>query len=531
MRKFLLVLILVLVFLPEHFIRAQVAERIIPAKDTLNISRDSVVLLIRMKDSLLYKLRRDSINMSKLIMKLEYNRDSLNAALNQSIYRQKLDSVDRIRRYLSYREYNRRTRQELYNPIGIIDKDSIRSSMKELVDLVYEDTAFTPNPLILRSSMDRLVHHLANDSVYFRIVNASQDTIPFVLKKNRVDSTAFFVMNSKKDSAKLFIRSLDKNTLYMWVSDDLMLKHLLKKQSTPLRVGITWSDPNKLRVARKVVPVQMPKFWNLRTELGMMVNQVAFANWAKGGNNNISLTSEVKSWANYSKGNIKWDNYFNFLYGVQKAELTSLRKNQDRIRLESNLSHFAFKNFYYTLGARFGTQGFKGFNYPNDSVPVSKFLSPADLSIDLGMSYKPNPSLTVTVSPIGGLLRFVQDTALIDQTKFGLKPDKRMMAQLGASASIKYSVVLFKKVSVDNDLKLFSNYFDHPEKINFDWILSASLKINRFMSLSVRTNLLYDNKVLVPIFEIRDGAKVKVGEGKLVQFNESFGLTFKYLIY
>jgi hypothetical protein len=530
MRKFTRVLLFLFCLLSGNSLVAQVNEKPVPHRDTLNISRDSMVRIIRLKDSLLHIIRRDSIQMARLIGKLEFNRDSLNAALHQSIYRQKLDSAEHMRRYLNHRDYNRRTRLDFYDPIGIIDKDSLRSSMKTVVDLVYEDTAYNPKPEILKASMDRLVYHLSNDSVYFRILNAMQDTIPFTLKKNRVDSTAFFVMNSKNDSAKLFIRSLDKNTLYMWVGDDLMLKYLLKKQGPPDGVGIAWQDPAKLRISRRPVPVPPPKTWLLRSELGAMVNQVAFANWAKGGNNNIAFTSELKAWANYSKGSIKWDNHFWFVYGVQKTELMSLRKSQDRINLVSNLSQKAFKNFDYTFGTTFETQGFKGFAYPNDSIPVSMFMTPGDLKINLGMTYKPNPKFTVNLYPIGGMLRFVRDTVLIDQTKYGVAADKKMMAQLGARVIVNHNMVLMKNISMDNYIDLFSNYIDHPEKVNFDWRLSLSLKVNKYISTSIKTEIMYDNKVLIPIYEIQDGKKIKVGEGKRIQFNEVLGVTFRYII-
>jgi hypothetical protein len=510
---------------------AQVSEKGNVRKDTLNISRDSVVQLIRMKDSLLNARRRDSVNMSKIIIKLEYYRDSLNAALNQSIYRQKLDSAERMRRYFGYRDYNRKTRQDLYNPIGILDQDSIRSSMKQIVDIVYEDTAYSPKPLFLRYSMERLLHHLSNDSIYFRIVNAKLDTIPFVLKKNKIDSTAFYVMNSKNDSAKLFMRSLDKNTLYMWVGDDLMLKHLLKKQGAPEGIGIRWEDPNKYRISRRVVPLPPVRFWTKRAELAFMVNQVAFANWAKGGNNNITFTTDVKASANYARGNITWNNSFWFLYGVQKAELTTIRKNQDRINIVSNLSHKAFTNFDYTLGMTFDTQGFKGFAYPNDSVPVSKFFSPADLSLSLGMTYKPNPKLTINMSPLSGGLRFVLDTVLINQTKYGLAADKRMLAQLGARVIINHNMMVMKNVTMINYLHLFSDYINHPEKVYFDWRLTLNLKVNRYINLGINTELMYDDKVIIPIYEIRDGTKVKVGEGKRIQFNEILGVRFSYSFY
>lgn len=531
MRKLVLIFVLVIGMMSAHSLMAQVHIKDVPVNDTLNFSRDSLIRLIRIKDSLLHLVRNDSINMSNIIVMLEYDRDSLNSALNQSIYQQKLDSVERLRRYLSYREYNRRTRQNLYNPVGTIDTDSVRSAVKEVIDIVFDDTAFSPKPLVLRSSIERLVNHLANDSVYLSLVNAKQDTVPFVLKKNKVDSAAFFVMNDKNDSAKLFIRSVGKNTIYMWVGQDLMLRHLLKKQTTPDRVGIQWKDPNSLRIARRELPVPKTKLWYLKSELSLMVNQNTFVNWARGGNNNVALTTDVKAWANYAKGSISWTNSFWFVYGVQKTELLSLRKSADRISMVSNLSHKAFKNFDYTLGSTFETQGFKGFAYPNDSIPVSKLMAPADLKISLGLTYKPNPKLMVNVFPLAGQLRFVLDTTLIDQTKYGLKDDQRMNAQLGARVIFNHSAVLFKNVNMVNYLELFSNYIDHPEKVNFIWRLGLQLKVNKYISTSLQTETIYDNRVLVPLYEVQDGKKVKVGEGKRIQFSELFGITFKYTFY
>jgi hypothetical protein len=280
-----------------------------------------------------------------------------------------------------------------------------------------------------------------------------------------------------------------------------------------------------------VVPVPPAKLWFLRSELSLSVNQNTYLNWARGGNNNIAFTTDVKAWANYAKKTISWTNSFWFVYGLQKTELLSLRKSADRVFIVSNLSQKAFKNFDYTLGSTFETQGFRGYAYPNDSVPVSKFMAPADLKINLGMTFKPNPKLTVNFYPVGGQFRFVLDTALIDQTKFGLKADQRMNAQLVARIIFNHSTVLFKNISMTNFLDLTSNYIDHPEKINFNWRLGLSLKVNKYISTSINTEMLYDNRTLIPLYEIQDGKKVKVGEGKRIQFSELFGVTFKYAIY
>jgi hypothetical protein len=526
----LLLLIFMLGLLSFPKAVAQVSDRNALVREAQNLSKDSLITLLRAKDSLLSIRKRDSINMANLIVNLEFNRDSLHSALSQSIYRHKLDSAERMRRYLNFREFNRKSRQGFYTPIGIIDNDSVRSNVKEVVDLLFEDTAYNPKPHLLKASVERLLNHLGNDSIYFRIVNAKKDTVPFILKKDRVDSTAFFVMNSTNDSARIFIRSLDKNTIYMWVNDDLMLKHLLKNKGEPEGIDIRWQDPGKFRVARKPYPVPIPKYWYLKTHFSMTFNQYAFLNWARGGNTNVALNADVKSWANYAKGNISWTNYFWFNYGVQKAELVELRKSNDVINVISNLSHKAFKKFDYTLGLTYSTQGFRGYAYPNDSVPVSKFMAPADLKLKLGLTYRPSPKLTINMSPVQGQFRFVLDTTIIDQTKYGLKADQRMNAQLGASVTVDHNTKLMNNVSMVNHLELFSNYIDHPEMINFIWRMDLAFKINKYFSTTFHLESVYDNRMLIPLYEIKDGKKVKVGEGKRIQFYEFLGLTFIYYL-
>jgi hypothetical protein len=56
------------------------------------------------------------------------------------------------------------------------------------------------------------------------------------------------------------------------------------------------------------------------------------------------------------------------------------------------------------------------------------------------------------------------------------------------------------------------------------------MKFNRYINTSFYTEMIYDNKIMVPIYEVQDGVKVKVGEGKRIQIMEIFGISFKYII-
>ena len=424
--------------------------------------------------------------------------------------------------------FNRNTRWDLRDSIYVIDNDSVRRSVGKILDLVFHDSAWSPRPSELRYSLFELMYYLGNDSVNLRIVNMKQDTVPFVLKRGRIDSTAFFLVNSKMDSARVFIRSLDKNSIYMWVGDDLTLTRLLKRPASADRIPAYKKDLSTYRIPRKKVPVLPPKIWDLGSEVSLMVNQVSFSNWAKGGNNSMAFTTDLKGWANYSKGNIRVENGAQFLYGIQKIELSSLRKSQDRIELKSSLNHKAFNNYEYSLDVVFYTQLFKGYHPSNDSVPVSKIMAPGYFLINLGMDYKPNKDLRIKPSPIAFKFTSVLDTFLIDQTKYGLTPDQRVRPEFGWNFYGLYKTTLFKNINLNTELRLFANYMQ-LKNIDVDWRLSLDLKVNKYLSTSIKTQLIWDYDVLIPLYEVQDGRKVKVGEGKRVQFMELLGISFKYI--
>ena len=508
----------------------QISQGISKEKDTVKLSKDSIIHMIRVKDSLLNLARRDSLALVHLIQTVEQQRDSLNDVVILLESDRIQDSTRRMDHYFRNREQNRHNKTSLKEAIPDIEEDSVRAVIDDLVGIVYDDTAYTPKPAMLRKSFDRLVGHLSNDSVHFRIINARQDTVPFTLKRGRIDSTAFYVMNSNMDSARIFIRSLDKHAVYMWVGDDLMLQQLLRKDDTPWNIPIYWHGPNKYRATSRPLPVQPPKPWNLGAEFNLMINQAAYSHWSKGGNSNIQFTTDVKGRANYAHGNIKWNNSCWFIYGVQKNELMDLRKSQDKIEINSALSHKAFKNFDYSTGFNFLTQGFRGYNYPNDSVPVSTFMAPAYLNTNIGLVYTPVKDLKITMSPVSGKFTMILDTVLIDQTKFGLKAGQRVRAELGAQVYLEHRTMLFKNISMYNRVILYSNYIYHPEKVDVDWLLNLDLKVNKYISTTIRTNMVYDDDMVIPLYEVRDGVKVKVGEGKRLQFMETLAVGFKYYL-
>lgn len=70
----------------------------------------------------------------------------------------------------------------------------------------------------------------------------------------------------------------------------------------------------------------------------------------------------------------------------------------------------------------FKTQSLPGYNYPNDSVIISKFLSPAYLLFAGGFDWKPKNYLSFLLAPITGKSTFVLNQQLANAGAFGVEP-------------------------------------------------------------------------------------------------------------
>ena len=71
---------------------------------------------------------------------------------------------------------------------------------------------------------------------------------------------------------------------------------------------------------------------------------------------------------------------------------------------------------------------------------------------------------------------------------------------------------------------LFSNHIKNPQNIVVNWETLIAFKVNKFISANINTQLIYDDKIKVPV--VRDGIPTSIGS--LVQFKEILGVGFSY---
>jgi hypothetical protein len=78
----------------------------------------------------------------------------------------------------------------------------------------------------------------------------------------------------------------------------------------------------------------------------------------------------------------------------------------------------------------------------------------------------------------------------------------------------------FKNVSFTTKVDLFSNYSKDPQNIVVNWETLIALKVNKYISVNLSTQLIYDDKI--KIADKKNIAKPRI------QFKEILGIGFAY---
>jgi hypothetical protein len=263
--------------------------------------------------------------------------------------------------------------------------------------------------------------------------------------------------------------------------------------------------------------------------------QTSLTNWASGGQNSFAVNGIFSGFANLKKAKSRWDNSLDIGYGLLKqGKDASYRKTDDKFDFLSKYGREAFKNFYYAILLNFKTQMAPGYNYPNDSTKISDLFSPAYLLFALGMDYKPNAYFSAFISPLTAKFTFVNDKVLSAAGAFGVTPGEKSLSEAGAYLRVIYSKNDFKNefmknVSFTTKVDLFSNYLKNPQNIVVNWETLIAFKVNKFITASINTNLIYDDKIKVPFDKNGDGV-ISPGEavGSKIQFKEILGVGFSY---
>lgn len=317
----------------------------------------------------------------------------------------------------------------------------------------------------------------------------------------------------------------------VWRVVSIVLLHLwsvsLPAQETE-EIKLSNLNDAKLKAFRIESPADTSRPWKINGNLNIGFAQTALINWAPGGNNVIGINGIGFLRTVYHKKRLNWTSTLDLGYGIQKINVAPFRKSDDRLELNSQLSYKIKEQtrWYYSLMLNFRTQMAAGYNYPdeNTKVLVSKGLSPAYLTAGVGIDFKPTSWFNVFISPLASKTVFVLDNVTVDETQYGIEAGKHIFQNLGAFLSTRLNKEIVKNVTVNTQLNLFSNYLENPENIDVNWLTSINLKVNRFLSVAIVTEYVYDDDLYVPK-KRKDGS---LYQGKGGQFRESLTIGLGY---
>ncbi len=269
------------------------------------------------------------------------------------------------------------------------------------------------------------------------------------------------------------------------------------------------------------------KHWQFMGTGSLNFNQAYMVNWAAGGQSSLGLSTNLSLQANYKKGKNAWNNNLDLAYGFQLQAPGSgesqFRKTDDRIELNSFYGYGISKHWDLTVLVNLKTQFTSGYNYPDDSTVISKFMSPGYLITGIGFSWIPAKYFSLFLSPSSGRFTFVLDPELADSGSFGVARGKHIRGEFGPYLRAAFNKDLVKNINLNTTLDLFTNYLEEFGNIDVNWSLLLTIKANRWLSTIVSTTLIYDDKVKITDLQGKTGPRT--------QFKENLGIGIAYKIH
>jgi len=283
------------------------------------------------------------------------------------------------------------------------------------------------------------------------------------------------------------------------------------------------------------------------TSLNMLtINQIAFVNWASGGESSLSTKASTEYDLEFKKDRFTFDHKGKMAFGLVGYVDKRMEKTDDIINLLLAVSHKTAKNWDITGLLTFKSQFADGFKYPNDSTRISTFMAPGYVNISAGFNYKHDNGFQLYMSPLSGKLTFVLDQELANKGAFGVKKavvdtsgiilveGEKLLSELGISILSSYKHKLMKNIDLRTVLNLYNNYTDSNPgnrwNIDVDWDTRVVFTINKLFSSVLFVHLKYDHNTTFPEYEIVDGKQIIVSQSPKLQIKESFGLSFTYKI-
>lgn len=267
--------------------------------------------------------------------------------------------------------------------------------------------------------------------------------------------------------------------------------------------------------------------WDLGGTVSVGLAQMAVANWNAGGQNSVAINGLLSVYANHRTEKSTWENTLDLGYGVlRQGNPSRWQKTDDKLDVMSKYGRRAFSNWYYSALMNFKSQMTPGYNYPNDSVIISKFMAPGYLLTAVGLEYNKNGKFTAFFAPLTSKTTFVMEPTLAASGAFGVTPGENIRNEFGGYIRLFYKNDIMENIKLQTKLDLFSNYLDRPENIDINWEMLIAMKVNKFISVAIASQIIYDHDIKINVDKNGDGVTDEIGPR--TQFKELLTVGMAY---
>lgn len=293
-------------------------------------------------------------------------------------------------------------------------------------------------------------------------------------------------------------------------------------------------DVKKKANETKLTDKEFKEGWTKGGFCNLTGSNLILKNWAAGGSGSTGILFSGSVFAIKKKGIGLWENYLDVNYGVVQngpwkvddpsgtlidplnplSGVVQVKnpfvKSDDRLVFQTKYGRKINEKANYAALFNLNTQLFPGY-LPEDKfkkeLPVSDIFSQAFGYASVGIDYKPTNYWSVFLSPITLKYTYVQNKRLAKN--FGNDSFTNLRTEMGWYLNTQIKKDIMKNISWQSRLELFNSYNKDYifKRIDINWQNTINMKVNKYITVSFITQMLYDDDVDVNAEQ--DGKQVR----------------------